>query len=383
MVRHTEKFLPYSRQAIGESDIEAVISALTSGWLTTGPKVSEFETAVAAFTGANFAVAVSSGTAALHGAVKALAVVPGDEVIVPAMTFAATANAVVFEGGTPVFADVDPETLLLDLESVKSKITERTRAIIAVDYAGQPCDYDTLNAVAAQHSLQLIADASHSLGASYRGRPCGTLATLSTFSFHPVKPMTTAEGGMITTANPDLAQICRNFRNHGITTDHRQREATGSWFYEMVDLGYNYRLSDLHCALGLSQLTRLPAWMEQRRRIAATYDEAFLQIEEIHPLRALGDRTSAHHLYVIRLKGRDRATVYRYLREQGIGVNVHYIPVHYHPFYQQRFGTKPGICPAAEAAYEEILSLPIFPGMRDEDCSRVIESVFEAVERTV
>jgi perosamine synthetase len=311
----------------------------------------------------------------------ALGIGRGDEVIVPAMTFAATANAVVFQGGRPVFADVDGQTLLLDPEQVEEKITPATKAIVAVDYAGQPCDYEVLGAITARHGLGLVADACHALGGSYKGRPVGSLADLSTFSFHPVKHITTGEGGMVTTHDAELARRMGLFRNHGITADHHQRQGEGSWFYEMVDLGYNYRITDIQCVLGLSQLAKLPAWIARRREIAARYDAAFADLPPVQPL-AVGEHVGhAYHLYVIRIDidwlGRDRAEVFAALRAEGIGANVHYIPVHLHPFYRDRFGTRPGLCPMAEAAYERIVSLPVFPGMTDQDVDRVIEAVWK------
>jgi perosamine synthetase len=371
--------LPYGRQWLDEDDIAAVVEVMRSDWLTTGPKVGEFEEAFSDFVGAEEAVAVSNGTAALHAAMHAIGIGPGDEVIVPPMTFAASANCVVFQGGTPVFADVDPDTLLLDPAQVEAKITPRTKAIIAVDYTGQPCDYDALRTTADQHGLALIADACHALGGSYKGRPVGSLADLSVFSFHPVKHITTGEGGMITTDDPELARRMRVFRNHGITTDHRQREAKGSWFYEMVDLGYNYRLTDLQCALGMSQLRKLPGWVARRQEIARRYDTAFAEMPVVQPLGVRDDVSHAYHLYVIRLDLTQlrvtRAEVFAALRAEGIGVNVHYIPVHLHPFYRERFGTRPGLCPVAEEAYERLLSLPVFPKMNNADVEDVILAV--------
>lgn len=371
--------LPYGRQSIDDADVEAVIAALRSDWLTTGPKVPEFEAAFTAYTQAKEAVAVSNGTAALHAAMAALEIGPGDEVIVPAMTFAASANAVVYQGGVPVFADVSPETLLIDPDSVEALISPRTKAILAVDYAGQPCDYQALRALADKHGLRLAADACHSLGGALQGRPVGTLADVSAFSFHPVKPMTTGEGGMVVTDDPSLARRLRTFRNHGITSDHHAREQAGSWFYEMVELGFNYRLTDLQCALGMSQLKKLPEWLQRRQAIAALYDRAFGAIEGIQPLRSVPGVTHAYHLYVIRLDlerlKTDRATVFAALRAEGIGVNVHYVPVHLHPFYGKRFGTGLGLCPHAEHAYEAILSLPIFPGMSDADGGDVVKAL--------
>jgi perosamine synthetase len=375
--------LPYGRQWLDDEDVAAVTEVLRSDWLTTGPKVAEFEQAFADFVGAEQAVAVSNGTAALHAAMYAIDIGPGDEVIVPPITFAASANCVVFQGGTPVFADVDPHTLLLDPAQAEAKVTPNTKAILAVDYAGQPCEYDALRAIAKRHGLVLVADACHALGASYRGHPAGSLADLSTFSFHPVKHITTGEGGMITTDDPDLAQRMRVFRNHGITTDHRQRERQGSWFYEMVDLGYNYRLTDLQCALGASQLRKLPGWVTQRQKIARRYDAALAEIPAVEPLGVRGDVSHAYHLYVIQLdldqlEG-DRTQIFTAMRAEGIGVNVHYIPVHLHPFYRERFGTGPGLCPVAEAAYERIISLPVFPLMTEES----IQSVTAAVTKVI
>ena len=376
--------LPYGRQWLDDDDVAAVVEVLCSDWLTTGPKVAEFEQAFADFVDAREAVAVSNGTAALHAAMYAIGIGPGDEVIVPTMTFAATANCVVFQGGTPVFADVDPDTLLLDPAQVKAKITPRTKAIVAVDYTGQPCDYDALRAIGDRHGLILVADACHALGGSYKGRAVGSLAELSIFSFHPVKHITTGEGGMITTDDPDLARRMRIFRNHGITSDHRQREQQGSWFYEMVDLGYNYRLTDFQCVLGISQLRKLPGWVARRQEIARRYDAAVAKIPGVEPLGVREDVSHAYHLYVIRLDVTQlqvtRTEVFAALRAEGIGVNVHYIPVHLHPFYRQRFGTGPDLCPVAEAAYERILSLPIFPRMTEGDVEDVIIAVHRVVE---
>ena len=376
--------IPYGRQFIDEDDIRAVVEALRSDWLTTGPKVAEFEQLFAKRVGAGEAVAVSSGTAALHTAMYALGIAAGDEVIVPAMTFAASANCVVYQGATPVFADVDSQTLLIDPGRVKDRITSRTKAIIAVDYAGHPADYDALQTIANDHGIALVADACHALGAFYKSRPVGSLADLSTFSFHPVKHITTAEGGMITTDDPQLAQKMRIFRNHGITSDHRQREAQGSWFYEMVDLGYNYRLTDVQCSLGISQLRKLSTWIDRRQAIARRYNQFFSRLPAVTPLAVKEYVLNAYHLYVIKIDfealDRSRENLFTELRAQGIGVNVHYIPVHFHPFYQTNFGTKPGLCPAAEAAYEQILSLPIYPGMSDGDVETVCNTVQNIIE---
>jgi perosamine synthetase len=373
------RFIPYGRQCIEEDDIKAVVEVLRSDWITTGPAVKAFEESVAEFSGAEYGVAVSSGTAALHTAVYACGIKAGDEVIVPAMTFAATANAVVFQGATPVFCDVEVDTLLIEPGLVEAKVGPRTKAIIAVDYTGQPCDYNALRKIADKHKLVLIADACHSLGATYKGQKVGTLADLTAFSFHPVKHITTGEGGMVVTNNSRYHQRMAMFRNHGITTDHRQRAERGSWFYEMVDLGYNYRITDFQCALGTSQLKKLPGWIKRRQEIASRYDRAFKNLGSIKPLATASNVSHVYHLYVIKVLGMKHDEVFRYLREKGIGANLHYIPVHLHPFYRQRFGTKKGMCPVAEAAYEQILSLPMFPAMTDEDVGIVISAVKEAI----
>lgn len=375
--------LPYGRQAIDDDDIAAVVEALRSDWLTTGPRVGAFESDLAAACGTEHAVAVSSGTAALHLAMLALRIGPGDEVIVPTLTFAASANCVLYAGGTPVFADVLPDTLLVDPADVARRITPRTRAIVAVDYAGQPCDYPALRALADAHGLALVADACHALGGSLGGAPVGSLADLTCFSLHPVKHVTTGEGGAVTTDDGDLAARVRMLRNHGVTADRREREAAGAWFYEMVELGFNYRLSDVNCALGQSQLRKLPGWIARRQQLAARYDAALAAaasarhgapgsaLAAARPLARRPGLSHAYHLYVVRVPARD--TVFGALRAEGIGANVHYIPVHLHPYHRERLGTGPGDCPVAEAAFAEILTLPLFPAMADADVDRVLE----------
>jgi perosamine synthetase len=371
--------LPYGRHRVDEADVDAVVAALRSNWLTTGPAVDEFEAAFAKAAGVPHAVAVSSGTAALHAAAFAAGVGPGDEVITTPLTFAATANCVRYLGGTVVFADVRADTLNLDPATVEACITPRTRAVITVDYTGQPSDLDDLEAIGARHGLTLVEDASHALGASYRGRPVGGLARLTTFSLHPVKHITTGEGGMVTTDDPALAARLRTFRNHGITAEHQRRE---DWRYEIVDLGYNYRLSDIQSALGLSQLARLSEQIVRRREIAAQYTRAFAAVPGIELPAVLADRESAWHLYVVRLRldalRVGRAEIYRALRAENIGVNVHYIPVPWHPYYRD-LGYRRGGWPVAEEAYERILSLPIFPAMTDAD----VEDVVHAVEKVL
>lgn len=368
--------IPYGRQSVDEDDIKAVVEVLRSDWLTTGPEGERFENMVAECCGTKYAVAVSSGTAALHCAMFAAGIGPGDEVIVPPMTFAATSNAVLYQGGLPVFTDVDANTLLIDPVEVSSKITTRTKAIIAVDYAGQPCDYDALRSIADKHGLLLIADACHSLGGSYKERPVGSLADVSVFSFHPVKPITTGEGGMIATDDKGFADRMRRFRSHGITTDARQRAKEGRWFYEMVDLGFNYRITDIQCALGLSQLKKLSFFVRRRNEIARLYTAALEDISEVDPIKIKENICHGYHLYVIRVNPhksrRTRDEVFSSLLDMGVGVNVHYIPIHLHPYYKKKYGYREGLCPIAERAFREIISLPIYPGLKNKDIIHII-----------
>ncbi len=375
--------IPYSRQQIETEDIEAVIRVLESAWLTTGPAVDSFENAFCRATGSAHAVAVSSGTAALHAAVHAAGIGPGDEVIVPAITFVATANAVVYCGGIPVFAEVEPDTLLIDVDDVEQKITDRTRAIIAVDYAGQTCDYQRLDEIASCHGLILIADACHSVGASHNGKPVGTLADLNCFSFHPVKPMTSAEGGMVTADNISMAQSIRQFRNHGIATSFRERATTGTHAYDMAGLGFNYRMSDLHAALGESQLKRLNEWTRRRNEIASVYDKRLKNCSWAQPLVTRPDNLHSRHLYVVRLTSDvDRDAVHADLRKRGVAANVHYRPVYLNSWYRKNLRIEPGLCPIAEQVWSDIISLPLFPSMTEGEQDHVIQSLHSAVNAT-
>ena len=392
--------IPYGRQSVDESDIAAVVDALRSDWLTQGPRVQAFEEAFAACVGAGNAVAVNSGTAALHAAVHALGIGPGDEVIVPAITFTATANCVLFQGGTPVFADVDPASGLIDAASVAARMTPRTRAIIAVDYAGHPADYEALASLAARHGVALVADACHSLGGRYRGRAVGTLALLSCFSFHPVKHIATGEGGMVTTDDAALAQRLRDFRTHGITRQPGRLAGLGAaegplaergpWYYEMLDLGFNYRISDMNCALGLSQLRRLEAFVQRRREIAAAYGRGLaglpgLSLPPSDLTGAGGDDGTRHafHLYPLQLDfsrlGRTRTQAMAALLRGGVGTQVHYIPVCLQPYYRARFGLSPGYCPGAERYYARTLSIPMYPALQDAEVQRVVAAVRDLV----
>lgn len=371
--------IPYGRQTLTEDDIAAVVEVLRSDWLTTGPKVEEFEDRFAATVGAVHAVSFSSGTAALHATAFAAGLAKGDEAITTPLTFCATANCVLYQGATPVFADVRPDTLLLDPERVLVSITPRTKALLPVDYAGHPADLDALLDLAEKHGLLVIEDAAHALGAMYRGRRVGSIAHMTVFSFHPVKHLTTGEGGMVTTNDARLAKQLRTFRNHGIDSDARARQANGQWYYEMTALGYNYRLTDIASALGLSQLPRLAENVSRRQAIARRYSEAFADIDGVGIPRVDPHVDHAWHLYPIRITagshGSERERVFRALRAEGVGVNVHYIPVHLHPYYRKRFGYKAGAYPNAESASVELISVPMFHGLSDSDVDRVIAAV--------
>jgi perosamine synthetase len=375
--------LPYGRQSIDEADIQAVVDTLRSDWLTTGPKIAEFEEAIAAWVGAKHAVSFSSGTAALHGAAFAAGLNSGDEAITSPLTFAATANCVLYQDANPLFADVLPTTLNLDPAQAALRVTSRTKAILPVDYAGHPADLDSILELAERHGLVVIEDACHGLGAEYRGRRVGSIAHMTVFSFHPVKHLTTGEGGMVTTDNPALAETLRRFRNHGITSGARERQRDGQSHYEMVLLGFNYRLTDIASALGLQQLTKLKENLARRRQIAARYEAAFHGMPGMLPPHVCDDVNPAWHLYPIRLElgelSVDRDHVVRALRAENIGVNVHYIPVHLHPYYRDRFGYSGGEYPVAENAFQRLISLPMFHGMSDDD----IEDVIRAVEKVL
>ncbi len=377
-------FLPYGRQLVEDDDIQAVVDVLRSDWLTTGPKVAEFEEAFAAQAGASHAVSFSSGTAALHAAAFAAGLKPGDEAITTPLTFAATANCVLYQGATPVFADIRGDTLNIDPEQVVRRISPATRAILPVDYAGHPADLDRIFEVAHKQGLFVIEDACHALGAEYCGKRVGSLADMTVFSFHPVKHVTTGEGGMVTTNNPAFAETLYRFRNHGISNDARQRQSAGQWHYEMVLLGFNYRLPDISCALGIQQLKRLDANLARRREIAARYTAAFRELPGIVPPAVQAQANPAWHLYPIRLDleklTADRAQIFRALRAENIGVNVHYIPVHLHPYYRERFGYRGGESPVAEDAYSRLISLPMFHGMTDQDADDVIHAVRKICE---
>ena len=386
--------LPYSRQSINEADIAAVVKVLRGDWLTTGPAIERFEAAFCEYTGAKYAVAVSSGTAALHAAMFALGVGPGDEVIVPTMTFVATANAVMYQGATPVFCDVDPDTLLIDWEDVERKTTEQTEAIVPVDYAGQCHGPPIAESRSYPLPIPLVADCCHSLGASFGGENAGIFADLNCFSLHAVKPITCGEGGVVTTHDISLAERMRAFRNHGrgtgklglpstflgkpVTVTPAIAERVKSNKGRMTELGYNYRMTDFQAALATSQLARLDEFIARRREIAAQYDEAFAG-GPVEPLVTRPGVEHGRHLYVVRASCEaERDILQAWLLGAGIQTAIHFPPVHMEPYYRANYGTKEGDCPMAENAARRILSLPIFPDMTAIDVEHVIQMVQRA-----
>ena len=367
--------IPYGKQTIEQDDIQAVVDVLKSDFLTTGPKIAEFEQTVADYVGAKYAVAISNGTSALHAACFAAGIEPGDEVITTPLTFAASANCVLYCGGTPVFADVDPKTYNIDPEDIQRKITDRTKAIIAVHLAGQPCDMDAIHSIAREHGLIVIEDGAHALGSVYKGKKVGSMSDMTTFSFHPVKPITTGEGGMIVTDNEDFYKKMILFRSHGITRDDSMMTRNdGPWFYQQFDLGYNYRITDIQCALGCSQMKKLDRFLARRKEIVARYNEAFADCDNIITPYQLSDTESGWHLYIVQVKNCDRRQVFEKMREKGIGVNVHYIPVYMHPYYQEH-GYENVHCANAEEIYSHIISLPLYPGLTSEQQDYVIDTL--------
>jgi len=375
----TESFIPYGHQLIGEDDIQAVVEVLRSPYLTTGPKVEAFEKAVCEYVRSPYGVAVSSGTAALHAAMAAARFAPGDEILIPTMSFLATANAALYVGAKPVFVDSEKHGFNLDLTDAEKKITSRTKGIVPVHFSGQPVNIEAVQALAKRHSLTVIEDAAHALGAVSNGRPIGGLSDMTIFSFHPVKHITTGEGGMVMTSNEALAKRLRQFRHHGIDVDVIQRDTQQRWRYDMTGLGYNYRLTDIQCALGISQLRKSEEFLKRREAIAAAYDKAFTHAPFLErPPRGRTSDRHAWHLYIVRLKaetsGLSRDEAFEHLRSQGIGVHVHYRPIHLHPYYAA-LGWRPGDCPQAEATFSAALTLPIHPSMTDAMVQRVITAV--------
>jgi dTDP-4-amino-4,6-dideoxygalactose transaminase len=380
------KFLPYHLPSIGEDEIAAVVDTLRSGWLTTGPKTRQFEAAFAASVGAEHAIAVNSCTAALHLALEAIGVGPGDEVIVPTMTFAATAEVVAYLHATPVFVDCQRDTYNMDPGAVRAAISPRTRAIVPVHYAGQACDMADLLEIGASAGVKIIEDAAHALPSSYRGTPVGRIGDITCFSFYATKTLTTGEGGMITTNDAAVADRMRMMSLHGISRDAWKRyTAEGSWYYEILHPGFKYNLTDLAAALGTVQLARQTELRDARASISRRYTEAFSGLDEVTCPTVRPDREHAWHLYPIEIDAAklriSRNDFIEALRAEGIGTSVHFIPLHLHPYYRDRFGFAPEAYPNALAAYERMMSLPIYPAMSETDVQDVIDSVRTIVER--
>lgn len=383
-----EKPIYYGHQYIDEADIAAVVAVLKSDFLTCGPKIPELERRLCDLTGAQYAVAVSSGTAALHAACWASEIGPGDEVIVPPMTFAASANCVLYCGGRPVFVDIDPDTYNISPQQIEANLTPHTKAVVAVDFTGQAVPLSEIQEICKANQLLLIEDAAHSIGTRYCGRPVGGIADFTTFSFHPVKTVTGGEGGAVTTNDSQLYQRLMRFRAHGVTRDPAlmEQKEVGDWYYEQIDLGYNYRLTDIQAALICSQLDKLEQFSARRKQIATAYDQAFSQVPGLILQKTIPESDTTRHLYLLRLDlNRMRATrrqIFEELKAENIYCNVHYIPTYLFPYYQ-KLGYREGLCPNAEALYYSSLTIPLYYAMTDEDVDYVIEKVKEVVGRHV
>lgn len=380
-----EKKIGYGHQYIDEKDIQAVVDVLHSDFLTCGPKIAEAESKLCEITGAKHAVLVSNGTAALHAACFAAGIGPGDEVITTPLTFAASANSALYCGGTPVFADINPETYNIDPDNIEKCITDKTRAVVAVDFTGQAVEINRIREICDNHNLAFIEDAAHSLGTKYEGKCVGNLADMTEFSFHPVKTCTAGEGGAIMTNDDTLYQRLLLFRSHGITrvSEWMNKTPEGGWYYQQIDLGYNYRVTDMQAALLSSQLDKLNIFARRRKELVKRYDEAFGGMPEIIVQKEIAESDTVRHLYIIQLVleklSVGRKEIYDALQAEGVGVNVHYIPVYTFPYYQE-LGYKIGTCPNAEKLYERMISIPLFYSMTEEDQDRVIEAVKKVID---
>lgn len=375
-----DKFLPYGQQWIDEEDIKAVLETLEGDYLTTGPKVREFEEKVADYVGTKYAVAVSNGTAALHAACFAADIKKGDEVITTPITFAASVNCILYQGGKPVFADIDTKTYNIDPKNIENKITNKTKAIIPVDFTGQAVNLDKIMRLAEKYNLIVIEDAAHAIGTEYKGQKVGSIAHMTEFSFHTVKHVTTGEGGIVTTNDKKFYENLSLFRTHGITRDRRLmvNKKEGSWYYEQLELGYNYRITDIQCALGISQLNKIDKFIQRRRELVKKYNKYLREVDGVITPYEAEYSNSSWHLYIIQIELEKfkvgRKEIFEALKAENIGVNVHYVPVYYHPYYQ-KLGYKKGLCTNAEKLYERIITLPLFPKMTDKDLEDVVNAV--------
>jgi len=378
-------FVPYHRALIGQEDIDALVQVLQSGWLTTGPRVREFETAFARYTGASNAVALASCTAALHMSLAAIGIRESDEVIVPTMTFAASGEVILYFNARPVLVDCEKDSFQIDPNEIEKRITGRTRAILPVHFAGAPCDMDSILEIARKHNLKVIEDAAHALPTHYHGKMVGSIGDITCFSFYATKTITTGEGGMITTQNPEYADKIRMLSLHGISKDAWKRySAEGSWRYDILETGYKYNLTDMQAALGLSQLANCDAMLFRRAVIAQFYDHALQSLDAFEVLPSPQDIGHAWHLYILQVNPSvlriDRDQVIAQLKQRGIGTSVHFIPLHLHSLYQERLGYSAGQFPNAEQRFARAISLPIYAAMTDGDASRVVEALAD-IER--
>ena len=379
-----EQKIFYGHQYLDEEDIQAVVDVLRGDFLTCGPNITSLEKALCDLTGAKYCIAISNGTAALHVACMAAGVGPGDEVITTPITFAASANCALYCGATPVFADINPETYNIDPEDIERKITDKTKAVVAVDFTGQAVEIEKIRAICDKHNLIFIEDGAHSIGTNYNGVPVGGLADMTTFSFHPVKTVTGGEGGAVLTNDEEIYEKLQLYRSHGITRKESlmEHESEGGWYYEMIDLGYNYRMTDFQAALIESQLKKLSAFKARRQEIVKRYNEAFADMPEIFVQKEIPESDTTRHLYIINLQldklNGTRREVFDALAAENVQCNVHYIPVYYFPHYE-RMGYKKGLCPNAEQAYEGFISIPLYPAMSDQD----VEDVIAAIKKVI
>ena len=380
-----KEFLPYGKHWLDEKEINEVVDSLKSDWITTGPKMKQFEDQFKKYIGSKYAIAVNSGTAALHISTSSIDINPGDEVITTPLTFVASANCVVYRGGTPILADIKLNSYNIDPEEIRKKITDKTKAIIPVHFAGQPCDMDEICEIAEENDLYIIEDAAHAIDAVYKNKKVGNISDLTIFSFHPVKNITTAEGGMVTTNDSELNDKLLMYRTHGISVDAEKRFGkSGDYYYDMQVLGFRYNMSELHASLGIQQLAKLESFQNRRREIVKIYNRELQSLEEITLPYVNENVKHSWHLFVIQLNLKklkvDRDHIFKALREENIGVNVHYIPVHYHSFYKNKFGLQKGILPNVEWLYSRILSIPLFPKMTNNDVYDVINAIEKVIK---